>query len=206
MTPNLFIEGLLLGLAIAAPVGPIGILCIQRTLSRGQWHGLATGLGAATADAGYGLVAAFGLTMLSNVLTGQTMWLQFLGGLFLCYLGLKIALSQQITEIDSAPATSLLQDYGTAFLLTLTNPMTILSFSLIFAGFGLTRTGLSYDLASLFVLGVFTGSGLWWLILSSGVGLLRHRIHHHLGWFNRVAGLVVFGFGVLSVVNSLVIS
>jgi LysE type translocator len=124
----LFLRGLVIGFSIAAPVGPIGVLCIRRTLADGRAAGFFSGLGAATADALYGAVAAFGLTAISSVLIGQATWLRLGGGLFLCYLGIKTFLARPAAEATPARATGLIGAYVSTLLLTLANPTTILSF------------------------------------------------------------------------------
>jgi len=152
----LILRGLILGVSIAAPVGPIGLLCIRRTLAYGRWAGLLSGLGAATADGCYGTVAAFGLTFISQFLENQSIWLRVIGGLFLCYLGVTTFLAKPPTETAPLSRTGLTGAYVSTLLLTLTNPATILSFVLIFAG--LAPTGLGYGQASILVLGTFLGS------------------------------------------------
>ena len=138
---ELLLRGFILGFAIAAPVGPIGLLCIQRTLNQGQLVGLASGLGAATADAFYGAVAAFGLTLVSGFLIEQQFWLALVGGLFLCYLGVRTLLSAPAERAAAGEAKSIGAAYASTFLLTITNPMTILAFAAIFAGAGLATAG-----------------------------------------------------------------
>lgn len=195
----LFFRGLVIGFCIAAPVGPIGVLCIRRTLMQGRWMGLLTGLGAATADAMYGAIAGFGLTFISSVLVGQAGWLQLIGGLFLCYLGVRIWLEQPADEAASASGKTLLGAYASTVFLTLTNPATILSFVAVFAGLGLASAQYDYGAAAILVLGVFLGSALWWLLLSGGVSLLRHRFKlNHLRWLNRLSGIVILVFGILA--------
>jgi threonine/homoserine/homoserine lactone efflux protein len=192
-------RGVVLGLAIAAPVGPIGLLCIQRTLNGGQWLGLISGLGAATADAIYGCVAGFGLTLIAAFLVNQRFWLSGLGGLFLLYLGVRTFLAQPADKAAALHQTGLLSAYGSTLFLTLTNPMTILSFVAIFAGLGLVSNGGDYWAAALLVLGVFCGSAAWWLLLSGGVSLLRGKINQGaLQWINRIAGVVIVGSGLLT--------
>jgi threonine/homoserine/homoserine lactone efflux protein len=193
------LRGLLLGLSIAAPVGPIGVLCIRRTLSAGRGMGLASGLGAATADATYGAVAAFGLTVVSSFLLSQQMWLRLLGGAFLCYLGVRTFLAAPATEAARAGSGGLAGAYVSTFFLTITNPLTILSFAAIFAGLGLGATGADAGAALGLVLGVFLGSALWWVVLSGAVSLLRARFDLlTMRWVNRGSGLLILGFGVLS--------
>ena len=134
MNFSFIIPGIMVGFFIAAPVGPIGVLCIRRTLAEGRVQGLVSGLGAATADAVYGCIAAFGLTLVSNALVQQQLWLRLVGGVFLCFLGVKTLLTKPSEKACPERGTGLLRAYGTTFLLTLTNPMTILSFAAIFAG------------------------------------------------------------------------
>lgn len=197
---ELFGRGLIIGFAIAAPVGPIGLLCIQRTLAQGFGTGLVTGLGAATADALYGLVAALGLTAVSTFLTGQRLWLGLIGGLFLCYLGVRTLLAlpaEQAADVQNG--SHRWGAYMSTVLLTITNPMTIFSFMAVFAGLGLggveSSRGSGWN-AAILVLGVFVGSAAWWLLLSGFSSLLRSRINRTtLVWVNRAAGLVLLAFG-----------
>ena len=194
--PNL-LKGLILGFSIAAPVGPIGVLCIRRTLTDGRAAGLVSGLGAASADALYGCIAGFGLTLLSDFLVSQQFWLRLVGGLFLFYLGIKTLLARPAQESASAQGTGLLGAYTSTLFLTLTNPMTILSFAAIFAGLGVASTDGDYASAALLVLGVFLGSALWWLLLSGGVSLFRARFNlSALTWVNRLSGAIILAFGV----------
>lgn len=195
-------RGLAIGFSIAAPVGPIGVLCIRRTLADGRAAGLVSGLGAATADAIYGCIAGFGLTFISHFLVSQQLWLRLVGGLFLCYLGIKTLLSKPAEQAAHAKATGLLGAYASTFFLTVTNPMTILSFVAIFAGLGLASTSGNYRSASILVLGVFLGSALWWLLLSGGIGLFREKFTTTgLQWVNRISGLIITGFGLLALVS-----
>jgi len=174
MDLSFLLRGLLIGFSIAAPVGPIGVLCIRRTLAAGRAVGLVSGLGAATADAIYGCIAGFGLTFISNFLIGQQVWLRLLGGGFLCYLGLRTFLSKPAEQATSAPGKGLVDAYTSTFFLTVTNPMTILSFAAIFAGLGAGGASGNYVSAAVLVVGVFIGSALWWFLLSGGVR--RHKM------------------------------
>jgi len=198
MESGLFIKGFILGFSIAAPVGPIGILCIQRTLSGGNVQGLVTGLGAATAD-----IAAFGLTFISNFLVEQSVWFRLIGGLFLCYLGIKAFLSKPQDRTLSLGNRTPFSAYGTTFFLTLTNPVTILFFAGVFAGLGMVSESIQYTSAGLMVVGVFTGSGAWWLILTGATSILRNKINDHkLAWVNKISGLVILAFGVAAVLST----
>jgi threonine/homoserine/homoserine lactone efflux protein len=224
MDPSLALRGMLLGFAIAAPVGPIGVLCIRRTLASGWRIGLVSGLGAATADATYGAMAAFGLTAVSALLVSGQLWLRLVGGLFLGYLGLRTLLAKPVSPaatIESAGpgeiAVAMRSDSGGSGLiayastlgLTLTNPTTILSFAAIFAGLGVGlgaagNASRDYLSAGLLVLGVFAGSALWWLILSSTVAALRARFRPGIvGWVGRASGAVLLTFGLLAIASAL---
>jgi len=198
------LKGLIIGFSIAAPVGPIGILCIKRTLSSGRLVGLVSGLGAASADALYGCVAAFGLTFIANFLINQQLWLRLLGGLFLCYLGIKTFISKPAGEGGQSQQLTVLGAYGSTFFLTLTNPLTILSFAAVFAGLGLVEEGIKYASAAVIVLGVFLGSAAWWFILSGITSLLRERVSvNGLRWVNRISGLIILGFGIAALLSVL---
>ncbi len=198
----LVIRGLILGFSIAAPVGPIGVLCIRRTLADGRATGFVSGLGAATADMCYGAIAAFGLTAVSGLLVGQANWIRLVGGVFLCYLGIRTMLSKPTTQAASTSKYGLAGAYASTLLLTLTNPSTILSFIAIFAGLGLASTGGGYGASALLVLGVFLGSALWWLLLSTGVALLRSRLDlRALRWVNRISGIILLGFGLVALLS-----
>lgn len=202
MDATLFFRGLLLGFAIAAPVGPIGLLVIQRTLNSGRLVGLFSGLGAATADAIYGAIAAFGLSLLTAFLVEQQMWLGLAGGLFLCYLGVRTVTAPPTTQAAAVESRSLLGAWSTTLALTLTNPMTILAFVAIFAGAGLATASGDTLAALLLVAGVFLGSAAWWLLLSGGVSLLRGFVNARtLRWINWIAGAVVIAFGVIAILR-----
>jgi threonine/homoserine/homoserine lactone efflux protein len=199
MDISYFFKGLIIGFSIAAPVGPIGVLCIQRTLVQGRVFGLVSGLGAATADGIYGLIAGFGLTVISNFLIGQQFWLRLVGGLFLCYLGVKTLTSKAYETSAKAQGKNLLSAYSSVFLLTLTNPMTILSFAAIFVGLGVADHQNNSVTAFILVLGVFLGSALWWLILSSCVSFFKHRISKKsLTTINRFSGVIILMFAAMS--------
>lgn len=211
MDLSYWLKGLALGFSIAAPVGPIGVLCIRRTLADGRLNGLVSGLGAATADAFYGWAAAFGLAFLTDFLVSQQAWIRLLGGLFLLFLGARTFFSQPASAVEerAIPAgvpkkKGLLGAYSSTLLLTLSNPATILSFAAIFAGLGIVGSGAGrYGGAGLLVLGVFCGSAMWWFLLSGLVALLRSRLigNTALVWINRVSGSAIFGFGLAALLS-----
>lgn len=196
MEAGVFLKGLVLGLSVAAPVGPIGVLCIRRTLAKGRLVGLATGLGAAAADGMYGAIAGFGLTAVTTLLTSHQSTLRLVGGAFLLYLGATTLLSRPADRAAEAEEQGLLGAFASTFLLTVTNPMTILTFMALFAGLG---GGTSPASAGLLVLGTLVGSGLWWFLLSGGVSLLRDRLKPaHLVWINRGSGALLIGAAVFA--------
>lgn len=190
-------KGISIGFSIAAPVGPIGVLCIRRSIADGRWIGFLCGLGAAVADALYGAVAAFGLTLISDALKSQQLWLQVIGGLFLCHLGLKTFRSSPATEAAVVRTREgYLGAFASTLFLTITNPMTIVAFVGIFTGTGLATESANRVQATLLVTGVFVGSAAWWLILSGGAAALRERVTTEwMRLLNRASGLFIGGFG-----------
>ncbi|HEY6058284.1 MAG TPA: LysE family transporter [Candidatus Limnocylindrales bacterium] len=202
MNPGTFGRGLLFGFTIAAAVGPIALLCIRRTLAGGRLVGLASGLGVATADAFYGGIAAFGVTAISEVLIGERRLLALAGGAALVVLGVRTLRSRPATVPVAADGRGLLAAYTSILGLTLTNPMTILSFAGLVAGLGLVGEGGSG--ATVLVSGVFAGSALWWVLLVSAVSLLRARIPlDALRWLNVGSGLVIGVFGLVAIASGL---
>ena len=196
-------KGVAIGLAIAAPVGPIGLLCIRRSIEQGRAAGLVTGLGAASADAAYGAIAAFGLTAVSGALVAQQSWLQLGGGVFLAYLGIRTAVAEPATQTGNTAAVGLFKAYAAAVLLTIANPLTIMSFVAVFSGLGL-QPGAGPGAAIAIVSGVFLGSALWWLMLSGGAALLRGRLQlRHMRWLNRLSGLILLVFAGFSLAQLL---
>jgi threonine/homoserine/homoserine lactone efflux protein len=197
---SILIKAVIIGFTVAAVVGPIGLLCVQRTLQRGWNYGLFSGVGVASGDALYGLIGGLGLTLITNFLVGQQFWLHLIGGAVLVHLGLKAVFSpkeiQAAQEVDSN-VSGYLGAYSSIFLLTLSNPMTIISFAGVYASLGdlgLKSGGLQ---AFSFAAGIFLGSMGWWLLLVSTVASLRSRFKPELlGSLNRIMGLVITGFGI----------
>lgn len=201
-------KGALIGFAIAAPVGPIGILCIRRTLSDGRLAGFVSGLGAAGADTLYGLVAALGLTLVGEFLESHRDWISVVGGLFLIYLGILEIRTKPIDPTAPPPRpTGLIGHFASTLFWTLANPLTILSFLAIFTGLDVAGPGAgeegavgpperNYPGITALVVGVFAGSALWWLLLSMSVGLFRHHIRGQpMRWPNIIAGALIIGIG-----------
>jgi len=203
----LLAKGIGIGFAVAAPVGPIGMLCIRLTLEKGRLAGFCGGLGAAVADTifaavgAFAIIGAFGLSSGGSSIEGYRTWFELGGGLFLIAFGVHLGLKRPIIASDDqeVPQT-LFADFAKTLILTLANPVTILSFIAIFAGVpGMARIELG--MMPVLTLGVFVGSAGWWLTLAIGVGLIRHMISEAVFvWLNRIAGglLVAFGFYTLT--------
>lgn len=192
------IKGMLIGFAMAVPLGPIGIICIRKTLTEGRLRGLIIGLGAATADLLYACIAAFGLTVISDTLNSQRVWIRLIGGALLLFLGIRIFRAKPKDPKLDINGSGMLRSYLTTVFLTLTNPLTIFAFIAVFAALGLGE-GLSYISASFLVVGVFIGSTLWFLLLSSGVTLFRNKLDLvGLRWVNRIAGILIIISGIIA--------
>jgi threonine/homoserine/homoserine lactone efflux protein len=196
MSVPLVFESIVLGLSIAAPVGPIGILCIRRSIVDGRVAGLVCGLGAATADAFYGALGGFALTGLSAWLVRGRVWMTVSGAAFLLYLGVKTFRSSTPRPVAGATRGA----YFSTFLLTLANPLTILSFTAAFAGMGAAAVG--YSGVATMLGGVFAGSALWWLMLTTVAGAARGRLTAPVfAAINRVSGAILVGFGLYTLVG-----
>lgn len=193
---NLFLQGGVLGFSIAAAVGPIGVLCIRRSIADGCLAGFVSGMGAATADACFGGLVAAGVTGVADFVGQQQFWFTFVGGIYLCWLGGQTFCARPAETAAKSDAQGLLPAYLSTFVLTLMNPMTILFFASVFSVAGLGKAAGSGLAAATLVAGVFLGSALWWLILSLLAGALRARFDRHWQhWLNRISGVVIGGFG-----------
>jgi threonine/homoserine/homoserine lactone efflux protein len=194
---TILVKGLIVGFLLAAPVGPIAVLCVHRTLSVSRLTGFLSGLGAAAADAVYGCIAALGLTLISKLLTEHRNWLQVVGGAFLCIVGVRTFFAK-VVERRAAPRwPGLVGAFFSALFLTLTNPMTFVAFAAVFASVGLGSVRDNrIDIGAL-VAGVFLGSALWWTILVGSAHAFRAKMTiERLGKMNRVAGVIVFCVGL----------
>ena len=199
MSALLFAKGLLLGLAIAAPLGPIGVLCINRTLERGFWAGVAGGLGTALADASYALLAAAGFAAFATLLATVATPLSLAGGAFMIWLGWRGLQPSPVAAAAKVGARDLIETTAATFLLTIANPLTILSFAAFFAVLGLAKAG-GLANATVVVAGVFLGSLAWWMLLSGGIALARTRLpDSFVTWVSRLSGLVLIAFGAVAI-------
>jgi len=203
MAAQFFIKGIVVGLWVAAPVGPIGALIIRRTLVCGVWSGFFSGLGAVTADGFYGAIAAYGLTSISSFLLDHQLWVKLVGGLVLLTIGINALISQDSQKVAVRRRQPLFSDYFSSLLLTLANPLTILAFLAVFAGLGIAGAYAGCMNATLLVSGVMLGSFLWTVALSFGLGYLRGYFGDYmLRAINLASGLIIVGFALYMLVNS----
>ncbi|HOX23113.1 MAG TPA: LysE family transporter [Elusimicrobiales bacterium] len=201
MELDLLIKGIILGFSVAAPIGPIGILCINRTMKNGLWSGFLTGAGAATADAIYAIIAGFGITAVSGFLLSQKLLIQLCGLVFLFYLGAKTFSEMPGSKEAKAKPGTLLEDYLTSLGLMIANPVTILFFLAVFTGLGLAAAGSDPVNSILLVAGVCSGSLAWWLILSGLTSVFRDKVKDKLGVINKLSGAIILLFGLAILFN-----
>jgi len=196
----LLLKGFLIGLVIAAPIGPMSILCMQRTLQKNFRLGFLTGIGIALADGTYGLVAGLGITAISGFLIQHHTWVTKIGGLFLVYLGIKFIIMPTLAKSKTVNTErSSFHACSTAYMLTLTNPTTIIMFTAILAGLGIGTFHTSITHALSLVLGIVLGSTSWWLAFCTGLVLIRKKLNPKIiKIINVISGFVLMGFGIVS--------
>ena len=204
---SVFVKGLIAGFLIAAPVGPINVMCVRRTIVHGRLVGIVSGLGAAAADTFFGAIAAFGLTFIHDFLMREKFWFGIGGAALLFVIGLRILFAELPEEKkkgeDETDPANLLGDFTSTGFLTLTNPVTVLSFLAVFSAFGVQSEERSLADSWLLLLGVFLGSSLWWLVLTTTVDLFRDRFNREgLRWANRIAGVLILVFAAVVLWNS----
>jgi threonine/homoserine/homoserine lactone efflux protein len=194
----LLIEGVLIGIMIAVPVGPLGLLCINRALAAGALCGLVSGLAVASADAMVAGIVALGISLISGFLLDHQFVLRLVGGVLLCCLGVKIYNTKPKQGPLPSNVNGLFGTYATTFLLTLSNPVTVLQFIAIYAGWGVTSLSGHYFAAAILTLGVFTGSAFWWIALFVGLTMFHHKFTLEVvGWIHRISGAVIAGAGFI---------
>lgn len=207
MTDFIIINGFIFGLVLAAPVGPVGVLCVQRTLSEGRMHGLLSGLGAAVGDAIYGAIAAFGVSAVQLWISDHQVSLRTIGGILLLLLAAKTLILRSNRKnqknVGKLHTENLLQDFVSTFLLAITNPITILTFAGLFVTLGSTDVGDSINNAALLVFGVFIGSALWWFALAFTANLARPYIDGgYQKWVSRISAAILISFGVYALITA----
>ena len=197
---SLFIQGIIIGLTLAVPVGPLALICIQRTVTEGRLHGIISGIGVATADSFYAAITVLGLTVISGQIIAQQYLFRFLAGIILILIGIRVFMSVPAGVSAKNEHETYLKDYLSMVAIAIANPLTLVFFLVILPGFGVLIQGSAFLPAAEFVAGVFFGSTVWWVILCGSVGSVRSRISvKNLGLINRVSGLLIacFGAGML---------
>lgn len=198
MSAYILIEGILIGFVVAVPVGPLGLLCINRALLLGPVTGLVSGLGVATADALAAGIAALGISFVEEFLSDHQVILRLVGGVVLVYLGLSIYNAKPKQQPPPTSVNGLLSAYATTFFLTFSNPVTILSFIAIYAGWHVESMSGRYVSAAILTSGVFIGSALWWVALFVGLTAFREKFSLRIvGWVQRLSGALIAGFGLV---------
>ena len=198
MELTFFIKGLILGFIICVPFGPIGLLCVMRTLTDGKMAGIASVLGASVIDAIYCAIAGLGVSYISNFLTNERTVLRLAGGIILIVLGIKIFFTHPTEKAPEAKGHGLLASFGSSFFLMLTNPLAILVFTATFSALGIGGWQHAYISTGMLVAGVFVGSALWAPIFVAGVSLFSPQLTlSQLQLANRIAGVTLFGFGAV---------
>jgi threonine/homoserine/homoserine lactone efflux protein len=201
MDINLLLKGFGVGLVVAIPIGPVGLLCTQRILANGRTHGLVSGLGAATADAIYASIAAFGLTLVSDFLVENQMWFRLFAGIFFCLLGIRTFLVKQVKKGPLVERFCHFNNYFSALLISLSNPTSILVSAGVFAELSVIGSATRLNTAGQLVAGVFLGSMFWWITLSIFVGMLHKRLGDNTpGSLARIFGGIITTIGVFVII------
>ena len=199
------LKGFVIGLIASIPLGPIGVMCIQRTLSKNHRSGFVSGLGAATADSIFATIALFSLTVVMSFIENYIAILKALGGISVIIVGMTILLKNPVGQIRrnrAGKGSNLWSDYLSVFFITLTNPAFILIFVALFAAWGISYDGIGFLDGMVMILGVLSGASLWWFTLTFCVNLLRKRFRpRHLLWINRLTGAVIVVLGAVAILS-----
>jgi len=200
----LLLKGIMIGLLASIPLGPIGVICIQRTINKGRLSGFVSGLGAASADAIFAAIAGFSLTLIIAFIEERKLVIEFIGGIIVILLGIKTFYTNPVSQLrrHKKKKNKLIEDFVSVLLLTITNPFAIFLFVAMFAALDITYEGDNILLSLVPLAGVFIGGSLWWFTLSSLVNLFRTKFRlKQLWWINKIAGAVIFVLGVLALIN-----
>ncbi|MCZ6685497.1 MAG: LysE family translocator [Candidatus Dadabacteria bacterium] len=196
MDISLFFKGFLVGIIISAPIGPVGALCIQRTMSNGRLSGILSGIGAAVGDSIFAVIAVFGLTFISGFLDEKEAWFRIAGGIILLYFGLRVYLSKPQDSSNQDNEVNHFGTFGSALLLTISNPLVILSIIAVFAVLGIVNPTSSYPSTALLILGVFSGAVFLWIITCHILSNYRTRMGQKgVLLINRITGLFILACG-----------
>jgi len=201
MDQSLLLSGMIVGLTLAAPVGPISLVCIQRTVANGRLHGIFSGIGVATADSFYAAVAFLGLTAVSGFIIGHQLVFRFVAGIVLILAGVRVYRSIPSATAEAGGQESIVRDYLSLLAIALANPLTIIFYLTILPGLGIVTPAGIPAAALDFVAGVFAGSVLWWVVLCGAVGSVRSRLSPaNLRLINRISGTLVVCCGLVMLV------
>lgn len=198
------IKGIIIGILASIPLGPVGVVCIQRTLNRGRYAGFASGLGAAIADTVFAIIAVLGLSFIINFVEEHQLYFKIIGGMFLIYLGYRIFNTNPVIQIrkQRRNKNNLFEDFLSVFLLTLTNPLAVFLFLAVFASLGILAEELNYYVAFYIVLGITIGAALYWFTFSSIINAFRKKFRlKSLWWINKISGLSILLFGLAAIVS-----
>jgi len=201
----LFLKGIFIGLSASIPLGPVGLICIQKTLNSRRSNGIASGIGAALADTFFAVVAAFGISAVHNFIETQQLYLRLAGGLILLLLGLKFFLTNPAIQIRKQrnKNNNLWADFVSVFLLTLSNPLTVFVFGAVFAGFGIILKENTWYNIIMLISGVFCGAVLWWITLVNIINIFRNKFRlRRLWWMNKIMGVIIITFGVFALISA----
>jgi threonine/homoserine/homoserine lactone efflux protein len=202
MLAGILLKGAIIGFSLAAPVGPVGILCIRRTLTDGHRRGFISGLGAAAADSVYAIIAAFGITLISNFIVAEEYWIRLVGGILLIGLGVRTLLAHPVEQASKLGGNGHASAFVSMFFLTFTNPMTLFAFAVVFAGIGAGSEVGDYLTASFLVAGVFLGSSIWFLFITTVVHIYKDKFKlWGLKVINAVAGSFIVLCGIVALLS-----
>ncbi|MEA2042958.1 MAG: LysE family translocator [Bacteroidota bacterium] len=205
MDYTFIVKALSIGIAVSAPLGPIGVLCIQRTLNKGFYSGFISGVGAATADIVYAVIAGFGISLVKDFLLENQMPIRLVGSVFLAYMGYRIFISNPAKEVRKLrnEGNNFFKDFASSFLVTLSNPITIIAFGAIFAGFDMVGQEATHFHIFLLIVFVFAGALSWWVGLILVVSTFKHKIRlRNILWINRITGILIIIFAVFIAVSA----
>lgn len=201
----IFIKGIIIGLSASIPLGPVGLICIQKTLNRKRTNGVVAGMGAALADTFFAVVAAFGISAIHNFIENQQLFLRLSGGIILLFLGLKFFLTNPAIQIrkNRNKNNNLWADFVSVFLLTLSNPLTVVVFGAVFAGFGIIPKESSWLDVTMLISGVFIGAMIWWISLVYVINIFRKKFRlRRLWWMNKIMGAIIILFGLFALISA----
>ena len=202
MELQLLIKGIIVGLVVSTPIGPMGVLCVQRTLNKGKSSGFSSGMGIATADAIFALIAGLGISFIIHFLSEQQLIIKIIGGLVIAFIGLRIFIANPVKQLKKhrREGKNLFEDFISILFMALSNPLTVFLYIAIFAGLNLHDVAAGYSSALLVVAGVFVGASISWFAISTVVNYFRAKIRlRKLMWINRIAGITIILFGVFAI-------